>query len=309
MPVAILGVMSDAWVGKISALAAAFTWSLALILFKRSGETLHPLALNAFKNTVGLLLLMATLVFAGEDLTVLVTAPPGDLCILILSGIVGIAVADTLLFHSLNLLGVGLLTIAECAYAPSVVAVAWFFLGERITAYQYIGGALILLAVLLCAGHNPPMGRTRGQVLGGMALGLTAIMLMAIGIVVAKPVLEDSPLILASTLRLAGGSLILIVWMAVRPDRARYFAVFRPTRVWRICIPASVLGTYLAMIFWVAGFKYGQAGVAAVLNQTSTILALVFATLILKEPFTKRKATAAIVALAGVIIITAYSGG
>jgi len=163
--------------------------------------------------------------------------------------------------------------------------------------------------VLLCAGHTPPSGRTRGQVLMGMALGVTAIMLMAIGIVVAKPVLEDFPLILATTLRLAGGSLILIVWMAARPNRASYFAVFRPAPVWWTCIPASVLGTYLAMIFWVAGFKYGQAGIAAVLNQTSTILALIFATLILREPFTRRKAVAAIVALTGVVIITAYSAG
>ncbi len=299
--------MPDAWIGKISALAAAVTWSLALVLFKRSGETLHPLALNAFKNTIGLVLLLATLVFAGEDLSMVLTAPPGDLCILILSGIIGIAVADTLLFYSLNLLGVGLLTIAECSYTPSVVVVAWLFLGERIATFQYVGAGLILVAVVLCSAHKPPFGQTRRQVAWGMVLGVTAIMFMAVGIVVAKPVLEDFPLILASTLRLAGGSMILIVWMAARPNRARYFSVFRPARVWWTSVPAAVLGTYFAMIFWVAGFKYAQAGVAAVLNQTSTILALVFATLILKEPFTRRKAVAAIVALSGVIIITTYS--
>ena len=82
------------------------------------------------------------------------------------------------------------------------------------------------------------------------------------------------------------------------------------SRAWRFSIPASVLGPYVAMICCIAGFKYAQATIAAILNQASTSIALIRATLILKEPFTKRKAVAAVLALGGVLVVTigVYNG-
>jgi drug/metabolite transporter (DMT)-like permease len=80
--------------------------------------------------------------------------------------------------------------------------------------------------------------------------------------------------------------------------------VFRPTHSWRYALPASILGTYLAMIFWVAGFKYTHASVAAVLNQTSVVFACVLAALFLKERFGPRQIAAIALALTGVVVIT-----
>ena len=46
--------------------------------------------------------------------------------------------------------------------------------------------------------------------------------------------------------------------------------------------------------------------VAAALNQTSTIFALILAALILKEPFIRRKFVSTILALTGVMLVTLY---
>ena len=79
----------------------------------------------------------------------------------------------------------------------------------------------------------------------------------------------------------------------------------KPAPVWKYCVPASVLGSYLAMIFWVAGFAYAEkAGRAAILNQTATIFAIILATVILKESFTRRKFVAVSLALLGVVLVT-----
>ena len=50
--------MSDAGIGQLCALLTAMVWASSMVLFKRSGETIPPLALNAFKNVVGLALLV-----------------------------------------------------------------------------------------------------------------------------------------------------------------------------------------------------------------------------------------------------------
>ena len=298
------------FVGEICALLAALTWAFALIPFKRSGESIPPLSLSLFKNAVGIILLAITLPIVGEGITTITNLNRHDVYILILSGVIGIALADTLLFYSLNLIGVGLLAITECVYAPSVVLFAWLFLHEELATHHYIGGALILAAVLISSKHKAPQRRTHRELVRGILLGAVSVSLMGLGIVMAKHVLETTPLITASLLRLLGGMAVLALVTAVSPMRAAHYSVFQPSPAWRFSLPASVLGTYVAMIFWIAGFKYAQATIAAILNQTSTIIALILATLILKEPFTKRKAVAAVLALGGVLVVTigVYNG-
>lgn len=295
-------------VGQLCALAAALTWATALVLFKRSGERVPPLALNLFKNVLGLILLIATLAVMGDGVGSLAQFPMGDLAILALSGFLGIAVADTLFFYALNLIGVGLISIVECLYSPMVILCAFVILSETLTGAHGLGIALILFAVYVSSRHKPPENRTRGQLIAGMLLGGTSVALMAFGIVIAKPVLDTGgfPLIWAATLRLIVGTVALAMILWASPQRKIHFGVFKPAAVWRYTVPASVLGTYFAMIFWIAGFKYTQASIAGVLNQTSVVFALILATFVLKEPFTRRKLASVVLASAGVALITVY---
>jgi drug/metabolite transporter (DMT)-like permease len=304
------------YLGELFALLAAITWAVALVLFKRSGETVSPLAMSMFKNVVACLCLGATLLVlevfpqvlpAGDGAVPLGRVrdlPATDIGILLLSGILGIAIADTLLFYALDLIGVGLVTVAECTYTPFVMLFAWMLLDEGVESSDVVGAGMVLAGVLISSTHAPPADRTRRQLLLGSLLCVAAIGLMAVGIVWAKPIIERTSLLPTTMMRLIGGTVIMTLMIAVSRRRAAFFAVLKPSRAWRTMVPASVLGTYLAMIFWVGGFKYTKASIAAVLNQTSTIFALIMATLILKEPFTKRKMTAAVLAFAGVAVVT-----
>jgi drug/metabolite transporter (DMT)-like permease len=65
-----------------------------------------------------------------------------------------------------------------------------------------------------------------------------------------------------------------------------------------------VLGSYLALICWIAGMKYTKVGIAAILNQTSTMYILILAAIFLRERFTMRKLVASLVAVAGIILVT-----
>ena len=92
--------------------------------------------------------------------------------ILILSGFLGITLADTLFFYSLNLVGVGLVSIVDCLYSPFIILFSWLILLERLTLLQYLGAGMILLAVYITSGHAPPKDRTRGQLILGIFLGV-----------------------------------------------------------------------------------------------------------------------------------------
>ena len=68
-------------------------------------------------------------------------------------------------------------------------------------------------------------------------------------------------------------------------------------------VPGTILGSYLALTLWIGGMKYTQTGVAAALNQTTTIFMLAFASVFLKERFGKRKAVAAFLAMIGIALV------
>ena len=295
--------------GQSFALAAAITWAVAVVLFKVCGDKISPLALNLFKNAVGIILLTLTLValpWLPVD-----PGPPllqwhnlADICLLAMSGIIGIALADTLFFYSLNLIGVGLFSIVDCLYSPLIILFSWLLLVEQLSWCHYLGGALILTGVFISSRHPPPPDRTRRQLLLGIVLAIAALASMAIGIVAAKPLLEEYNPFWTAHVRLFAGTVVLGLVTLVLPGGRRLWGVFRPAPIWKVSVPAAVLAAYFAMLFWIGGFKYTHASVAAILNQTSVFFSLIFATWFLKERFTGRKLAAILFAAPGVVLIT-----
>ena len=301
--------MSEDQAGQLAAILTAVVWAGALVLFKRSGERVPPLALNLFKNAVGLVCLAVHLVGIGlwtkAGFDPFQKCDPVDVFILVFSGIVGIAVADTLFFHALNLVGVGIVSIVDCTYSPFVILFSWLLLFEHLTASLLVGAALILAGVLISSRHAPPGGRTAGQLVLGTLLATASMGLMAIGIVMATPVLKSLPVVWATAVRLLAGTVCLAAMAAASPQRREIWAVFRPTAVWKFSVPGAFLGTYVSLVLWVAGFKYAEkASAAAILNQTSVIFAIILATVWLKEQFTLRKAVAVVLAMSGVAFVT-----
>lgn len=288
--------------GELLALVTAVAWAAAVILFARSGEHVPPLSLNLFRVSVGAVLLLPTLLLSGGRLWGV--APPGDYLILIGSGVIAIAISDTLFHMCLNRVGAGITAIVDCLYAPLVVLLAFGFIGERLRAWQIVGMLLVLASIVVTSRARPPAGSTTRGLLAGIGVGLLAMLTLAVGIVMAKPVLDRSPVLWATTVRQLGALGALAVTLPFVPGGRAALAVFRPVASWRYTLSGAFLGSYVALILWIAGMKYAQAGVAAILNQTSTVFILVFAAFFLEEPFTRRKAVAVLLAVAGILVVT-----
>lgn len=296
--------MSADTFGQAAALLCAIAWAFALVFFKQSGLRVPPLALNLFKNTVGLILLGASVVlFERHDPATLFVHEPRDFIVLMLSGVIGLAIADTLFFRALNLIGVGLVVVVDCVYMPFVTLFAWLLLAEKLLWTHYVGAALVVSGIVLIAGHKAPPGRTPRQIAIGVGLAVVAMACMAFAITWAKPSLERLPTFWATAVRLAGGNLALLPFAFVGRQWRDNWAVFRDRTAWRYAVPGAVLGTYISLVFWIAGFKYTSASVAAVLNQTSVIFATVLSTIILKERIGGRRIASLALALVGVACV------
>lgn len=290
------------YLGESLALVTAVVWALAVILFKRSGESVHPIALNLFKNVLAAVLMVPTLYLVGETLWRPVGA--NDYLILLLSGVLGIGLADTFFFMSLNILGAGLSAIVDCLYSPFVIALSIIFLHESLSLLQVAGVLLIVSAVLGVTSGKWVVDIPRKDLLRGTFWAALALLLMAAGIVMAKPVLERSPLSWAMGWRLVGGIFALLIILLLRRDRRAVMATLWGTRHWGYVIGGSWLGAYAAMFLWLAGMKYTQASTAAALNQTSNIFVFIFAALLLREPITLARSIGIALGVAGAYLVT-----
>jgi drug/metabolite transporter (DMT)-like permease len=288
--------------GEILSVLAALIWAGSVVLFRKSARAYPPLALNFFKNIVAAVLLLATLLVVRQNL--FREAPLLDYALLALSGVLGVALGDTIFFKSLNIVGAGLSQIVSLAYSPFVILFTFVFLGERLTPGDLVGALLILLGILLTTARTPAAGLSAHDLRRGVALATLAVAINALGVTIAKPVLNRSPVLWATAVRLLAGIAALMLLTAVSRPRRYLWSTLRPSPSWKVAIPAAVLGAYLAMIVWIGGMKYTQASTASILNQTSAVFVLPLAAVFLHEKITLRKAAAVAMALAGVVLVT-----
>jgi len=289
------------FLGEILSIATALIWAGGVVLFKKSGESMQPMALNIFKNIVALVLFVPTIPLFGESF--LPDQPAKDWVLLAVSGFLGIAIADTLFFISLNKLGAGLVAVVDTMYTPFVLALSFVFLKEHLGPRQIAGAVLIMIALIVGSASKPEPGRTRKDIVEGVLIGILNMALVSVGIVLIKEVLNRAPMIWCATFRLAVGATCLVPLILLSRNRTQLLSSLRPSRRFLFPALAAVLGSYLSMILWIGGMKYTQVSIAAVLNQLSTIFIFVLAVLFLKEPLTRRRVAAIVLALAGALLI------
>ncbi|HTA65255.1 MAG TPA: DMT family transporter [Xanthomonadaceae bacterium] len=291
--------------GELLSIGSAAAWAAGVILYRRLGDMLPPLTLNFLKNALVLAMLLPVVAWLYA------THPPemgyADIVLSLLSGLLGLAVADTLYFSALNALGAGRMGVIGNFYSPFVLTLSFAFLGERLSATQGIGFVLVSAGVLLVArpatGWRGIDGSAQRR---GATLGICAMALMAVGIVLAKPILERQPLLWVTATRMIGGLAGMLVIAAIRGQLGQLL----PTRNalagreklhWPTLVLAAFLGQGLSMLLWLGGYKYTKASVAAVLNETSSVFILLFAAWWLREPLTRRSGVGVTLTLSGIV--------
>jgi len=290
--------------GEALSLASAAAWAVGVILYRRLGDVLLPLPLNFLKNLVVLALLVPTVLIAHGWLPPSMSAV--HVALALGSGFLGIAVADTLYLRALNELGAGRMGIIGNAYSPLVIVLGVLLLGERLNGWQMLGFALVSAGVLLVA-KPPSRWKTEPEhSVRGALLGLFSVLLMAVAIIMVKRVLEQQPLFWVTLVRMAGAVLGMLLIASLRGELRRLIP--KQPLPWRQLVIAAVVGQYLAMLLWLGGYKYTDASVAAILNETSSAFIVLLAWLWLKERPTRRNLLGVSLALGGVFFMLGSGG-
>ena len=296
--------------GEIFSLCSAIFWALAVIFLKQAGEKIHPIALNLFKNALGVFLISLTLVIIGDPIIFPYKEvfSNEDYFRMFISGVIGMGIADIIFLHSLNIIGAGISALVDTVYSPFVIFFAYILLGEHLAPLQFLGAGCIIGAIIFASLKLQNIQITRKRLKYGIFLGIFAISMMAFGIVLVKPVLtkfqgDVSKLLWIAGFRLVPGSLVPLIIFLFLNNKYNLLKAFKDRKIWFPLIGGSVFATYLGISFWIIGMSLTNASTASILNQTATIFILIFARIFLKEPLTQRRVIAILIAMTGAYLV------
>jgi drug/metabolite transporter (DMT)-like permease len=290
--------------GEIAALVAAVLWAFASVVYGRVGAYIPPLHLNLIKAIIAIIFLFITVAATGELSLVIAPIP---LCLLLLSGIVGIGLGDTAFLAGINTLGARRLLLMETLAPPMTAVLALIFLKERLNVSAWCGVLLTILGVAWVISERTPENKTYSSFpLRGVIFGLLAAVANAVGAVLSRAALVNTNInpLWAALLRLSAATVFLLPLIAWQQNKSKtsilsYFPRF--SVVTATCF-AAFCGTYLGIWLQQTAIKLAPAGIASTLLQTSPIFILPLA-LLTGEKVSIRATAGVLIAVAGIAVL------
>ncbi len=130
-------------VGVLSALASALAWALLGTLIKRWVPHVPPLLSISSVFTILVPLFLASYAVANGGLPV-PAAPPIDWVLMIVSGLLGVGIGQSLFYRAVPVIGVATSTSIGLLIPLLATIVSWLVFGERLSAIQIVGGIVLI---------------------------------------------------------------------------------------------------------------------------------------------------------------------
>ena len=217
---------------------------------------------------------------------------------LVVVAVIGGAVPFVLFFE-----GLALATSTDAAFIHKTLVV-WVAVGASIVLRERLRPAHFVAIALLVVGHVVVSGGISLAGVGrGEALILVATLLWTLEVLVVKRLLVTIPAPQLATVRMLGGSIVLLGWLAVRGDLTA-LAGFTSGQWWWIAVTGTTLATFVSL--W-----YRALAAAPATDVTAVLVAGAVVTAVLNTGFrgvpVTIDAVGYLVVLAGVVVVAVSS--
>jgi drug/metabolite transporter (DMT)-like permease len=282
--------------GELAALGTAVCWSFTYVFFTLAVREIGPVALNRLRLAVALLFLV------GAHLAVHHTPLPLHAEAirwgwLTLSGIIGFAVADALLFRALYYLGAHRSSLMMALVPVMSALLAWGIFAEVLSLLQISAIFVTLVGILLVLWRKQAeeSSHVAKRYLLGLLFALGAALAQALRYILSKQGLGEGFSVLSTNLmQIFAATVVVWLWALIRGQVRDTINAFRNKRVrWTLAggaFTGPFLGVTLSLI------ALGNAPV-------TPVFLLPLSALVFKEPIRRRAVYGTILAMAGVALL------
>lgn len=293
------------FIGEIAALVTSIAWSFTSTFFTIAGRQVGSMIVNRTRLLFASSYLMIThFILYGQILPVHTEVVRWQW--LALSGFIGLALGDGLLFEAFVLIGARLSMLMMSLVPIISTILAWTFLNEILNLFEVIAIIMTvggIIWVIFERNHRGNLAESRNYLLGilcalGGALG------QAFALITAKKGLAgDFPALSANLIRVLTATIFFWIIALIQGRAASNFAFWsNRTARWAI-IGGSIFGPFLGIWLSMIAIKYAHIGIASTLMALPPIFLLPISYWIFKERHSWRTIVGTVLAVAGVAII------
>ena len=257
-------------IGFFAAISAVFSWTFACSIWRRESEKLLPRQINIYKNV------LASIFFLPVVLNISWLSDLNSIFILIISGIIGIAIGDTLYINSLKIIGTRK-TLSFEALTPIIATIAaTLSINEIYPQKVWIGSFIVSFSLLMIVRQNTYQKDHDTEIkIVGILCALGSVLCAVFAALMSRVILISSNLTPLQTteIRLLSASIFL-------------FLIFKKDFLNLLCnspitmeshanlILSTLIGTNFGIFFQQMVFNFLPIGIGWTLLSLSPVLAL-----------------------------------
>jgi len=290
--------------GELAALGTAILWSFTYAQFTGAVCLIGAKKLNRLRLLIALALLVLThwIVFGSPLPRHVELSRWGWLT---LSGVIGFAMSDAMLFRAMFHLGAHRTSLVMALIPLSSALMAWVALGEGLTWIQIIGalGTLAGVVIVVSARQTAETSKSR-RVRLGVLFALGAVMAQSLRYMLSKQGMNgDFPALSANTMQILAATVAIWIPAMIRREVCASFVVPKKSRAWPLTMGGAVTGPFLGVSLSMVALSRAPVGIASTLMALTPVFLLPFAYSIFKERITARGLLGTCLAVGGAAIL------
>lgn len=298
--------------GELFAILTAVCWTASSQLFEHSSRRVGSLPVNLLRLPLAFILLgVFNLVHRG--MFVPLDASRSAWGWLLLSGFLGFALGDLMLFKSYVLIGSRVAMLVQ-ALSPVITAILGrIFLSETLGLKSLAGMAITLtgvsLVILTSSAGTPDENGTVARKLrfahapAGLIMAVGSAVCSSTGLVVSKYGMGGYDAFAATQIRLVAGIAGFTVLITLLGRWRRIGEAFRDRKALTSLSLGAVFGPFLGVSFCMLAIQRTRTGIASTLMALVPVLIIPPAVLFQKEKVTPKEALGALMAVGGAALL------
>ena len=259
------------------AFLAALSWSIASLISTDITRKIGSLDFNRLRLIFVSFMLIAYASIQNSWDTIYIEY----LNIIILSGLIGIFIGDSLLFMALKRIGPRRNNILFSLAAPFTVVLNIIILHQEMTLIEITGCLTVFIGVVIAIayGNNKDnkhrWEKIEGSIKIGVIFGILAALCQAIGLIMMKPILNSGADPIASAaIRTVVSAFLLSLSFFYNFTKKEGIKIYNFTIIFKIII-SGFLGMALGMSLLLIALQNADAGIIATLSSTGPIMILI----------------------------------
>ncbi len=288
------------YLGELASLLTALCWSANSVCFTIAGRRVGSATVNLVRLWIALAAMLALHLVTSGSLWPQIEA--WRLGVLGISGLIGFALGDAVLFEAFVLLGPRLTMLIMTLWPILAALLAWAFLGQTMSPLRILAMIATLGGIaLVVADHSSVADDRPRKLVLGVLLALGGALGQAIGFLLSKYGLADgfSP-ISANLIRVGAGTLALSIWLFLRGQMRENILRLKDRRAFSLITLGALTGPVLGVVLSLYAISHAKSlGVASTLMSLSPVILLPLSAFAFKERISPRAILGTFITLVG----------